>query len=66
MKTFLQFLDEEEKRVKLYGLQPPVKGMRPVSVGPAKPAKPFNGIGVAQIYPVPRNGKRTSGVMGSH
>lgn len=66
MKTFSQFIDEQEKRVKLYGLN---TGHSPGSlvkvVKPAKPAKlVYNGLNVNKIYPVPRCGKIKSGIIG--
>jgi hypothetical protein len=61
MKTFLQFLDEKEKLVKVYGTE-----KRNFSVvKPARPAKPvYSGLHVAQVWPVPRCGKPRSGVVG--
>lgn len=61
MKTFLQFLDEKEKLVKLYGTEKrDFKVVRP-----SRPAKPvYTGLNVDQIYPVPRCGKSRSGVVG--
>lgn len=65
--TFEQFLDEKEKRVKLYGLGSKgfSTGSSSVSVvNPARPAKPvYTGLNVSQIFPVPRVGKRKQGVM---
>jgi hypothetical protein len=65
MMTFLQFLDEKEKRVKLYGIG---TGHSPgkmfAVVNPAKPAKPtYTGLNVSQTYPVPRCGKPVQGFV---
>jgi hypothetical protein len=60
MITFLQFLDEQEKRFKTYGIKTghsPAKLMSSV-VRPSKPTRPtYTGLGVTKIYPVPKIGK---------
>jgi hypothetical protein len=65
MMTFLQYLDEQEKRVKLYGLGTGHSPGKMFSVvNPAKPAKPtFTGLNVNTVHPVPRNGKPVSGIV---
>jgi hypothetical protein len=58
MKTFRQFLDEQEKRVKLFGMTGHAPSKVFSVVNPAKPAKPtFTGMNVNTIHPVPRCGK---------
>jgi hypothetical protein len=65
MMTFLQFLDEQEKRVKLFGMgtnHAPNKLVRLVK--PATPAKPvYTGMAVHQAFPVPRVGKPVAGIV---
>lgn len=63
--TFLQFLDEQEKRVKLYGMGSGHSPGKMFSVvNPAKPAKPtYTGLAVHQALPVPRCGKPVSGIV---
>lgn len=65
MMTFLQFLDEQEKRVKLFGIGTGNSAGKLVKVvNPAKPAKPtYTGLSVAQAYPVPRCGKPIRGIV---
>lgn len=65
MKTFLQFLDEKEKTVKLYGIGTGHSPGKTFSVvRPAKPSKPtYTGLNVQSVYPVPRCGKPTSGIV---
>ena len=65
MKTFLQFLDEREKTVKLYGLGTGHSPGKTFSVvNPAKPAKPvYTGLNVHTVHPVPRNGKPVTGIV---
>lgn len=59
MMTFIQYLDEQEKRVKLYGMAGHSPAKMFSVVNPAKPAKPvFTGLNVNVIHPVPRNGKK--------
>lgn len=64
MKSFLQFIDEQEKRVKLFGTSSSIKSFK--AVNPAKPTRQiYNGLTFNSIHPVPRNGKPVTGVMNS-
>lgn len=50
MKTFMQFLVEKEKLIKLYGTnQSPGRAIAAV-VKPPKPSSPFTGINVAKVF----------------
>jgi hypothetical protein len=64
MKSFAEFLAEQEKLVKMYGSgQSPAKAMASV-VKPSKPNHPFQGINVAKVFSKDGPARLPSGVIG--